>query len=455
MMLERQNSSLMSRSRHRSSSRSAYFKLRREAPLFVIETGRFMKRLSGKLDAGVIGSEQRAMMRFLVILTAASTIGLQGYTILFNNFAAEVVHLNGSQVGIIQSVREVPGFLTLLLVFVLLLVREHKLAALSVALLGLGTGITALIPSYGWLIFTTVIMSFGFHYFESTNQSLTLQYFSTSVSPLVFGRLRALGAVSSVVAGLMVYIMGFFAHYREMYLAIGVLVLIAGVWGLFQDPTHADVVPQKKKMILRRKYSLFYILTLLSGARRQIFVVFSILLLVQVFHFSVRDMTLLFIVNNVVGYILNSVIGKAINRVGERTISSIEYVSVIIIFLVYAFSTSKHLVMFMYIFDNIVYNFDVAIRTYFQKVADPADIASSMSVGFTINHIAAVFLPALGGYFWMIDYRIPFVAGSALGVVSLVAAQWMKVPEKKAAVEAVPLATATSLPEPSAVGEQA
>lgn len=387
-----------------------------------------MKRILGRLDIGMISSEQRPMLRFLVILTAASTIGLQGYTILFNNFAAEMVHLDGSKVGMIQSIREVPGLLTLLLVFVLLLVREHRLAALSVALLGLGTGITGLFPTYSWLIFTTVIMSFGFHYYESTNQSLTLQYFSTAVSPLIFGRLRALAAISSVAAGLLVYFLGAVAQYREIYLVIGAIVLMAGTWGMFQNPTHLGIIPQRKKMLLRRKYSLFYILTFLSGARRQIFVVFSILLLVQVFHFSVRDMTLLFIVNNIVAYILNSLIGKAINRFGERFISSIEYSGVITIFLVYAFSTSRHLVMLMYIFDNILYNFDVSIRTYFQKVADPADIASSMSVGFTINHIAAVFLPALGGFFWMIDYRIPFVAGSALGMVSLVAAQWMKVP---------------------------
>ncbi|MBU5613948.1 MFS transporter [Geomonas azotofigens] len=389
-----------------------------------------MKGVLGKFDTGLLASEQRPMLRFLVVLTAASTIGLQGYTILFNNFAAEMVHLNGSQVGVTQSVREIPGLLSLLVVFVLLLVREHKLAALSVVLLGLGTGITALFPSYGWVIFTTVVMSFGFHYYESTNQSLTLQYFSTALSPLIFGRLRALAAVSSVVAGVIVYCLSGVAQYREMYLAIGALVLAAGVWGLFQNPTHAGIVPQRKKMILRRRYSLFYLLTLLSGARRQIFVVFSILLLVQVFHFTVREMTILFIVNNVVAYILNSLIGKAINHFGERTISSIEYSGVIVIFLVYAFTTSKNLVMLMYILDNILYNFEVAIRTYFQKVADPADIASSMSVGFTINHIAAVFLPALGGYFWMMDYRIPFIGGTVLGVISLIAAQWMRVPEK-------------------------
>lgn len=391
-----------------------------------------MKRFLGRLDAGLIASKQRPMLRFLVVLTAAATIGLQGYTILFNNFAAEMVHLDGSQVGIIQSIREIPGLLTLLLVFVLLFMREHKLAAFSIVLLGIGTGITALIPSYNWLIFTTVVMSFGFHYYESTNQSLTLQYFSTAVSPMIFGRLRALAAISSVVAGLIVYVLSGIAQYRETYLVIGAIVLIAGIWGMFQNPTHLEIVPQRKKMFLRRKYTLFYILTFLSGARRQIFVVFSILLLVQVFHFSVRDMTLLFIVNNIIAYILNSLIGKAINRFGERLISSVEYSGVIVVFLVYAFSTSKNMVMFMYIIDNILYNLEVSIRTYFQKVADPADIASSMSVGFTINHIAAVFLPALGGFFWMIDYRIPFVAGSVLGVVSLVAAQWMRVPQEPA-----------------------
>jgi len=404
-----------------------------------------MKRLLGKLDADSIASEQRPMLRFLVILTAASTIGLQGYTILFNNFAAEMVHLDGSKVGMIQSIREIPGLLTLLLVFVLLLVREHRLAALSVVLLGLGTGITGLFPNYSWLICTTVIMSVGFHYFESTNQSLTLQYFSTAVSPLIFGRLRALAAVSSVAAGLLVYFLGAVAEYREIYLAIGALVLLAGLWGMFQNPTHAGIVPQRKKMFLRRKYTLFYLLTFLSGARRQIFVVFSILLLVQVFHFSVRDMTLLFIANNIIAYILNSFIGKAINRFGERFISSIEYGGVIIIFLVYAFSTSKHLVVLMYVFDSILYNLDVSVRTYFQKVANPADIASSMSVGFTINHIAAVFLPALGGFFWMIDYRIPFIAGSALGVVSLVAAQWMRVPGKSGPSAPATVAVPTSI----------
>ena len=83
-------------------------------------------------------------------------------------------------------------------------------------------------------------------------------------------------------------------------------------------------------------------------------------------------------------------------RFGERKVLSLEYSSLIFIFLAYAAVGSKTLVAFLYILDHIFFNFSIAIRTYFQKIGDPRDIASSMAVGFTINHVAAVFLPAIG-----------------------------------------------------------
>ncbi|MBW1911470.1 MAG: MFS transporter, partial [Deltaproteobacteria bacterium] len=121
--------------------------------------------------------KQKPMYRFLMVLTIASTVGLQAWLTLFNNFAVEVAGLQGKHIGVIQSVREFPGFLALLAVYVMLIVREHRLSALSILFLGLGLGATGLFPSYSGLLITTVIMSFGFHYYETTNQSLTLQYF--------------------------------------------------------------------------------------------------------------------------------------------------------------------------------------------------------------------------------------------------------------------------------------
>jgi hypothetical protein len=388
--------------------------------------------------------QQRPMLRFLLVLTVASTLGLQGWQLLFNNFAVDVVKLDGSHVGLVQSLREIPGFLSLLVVFVLLLVREHKLAGLSIICLGIGVALTGFYPSQRGLILTTMFMSFGFHYFETTNNSLTLQYFSRSSAPIVYGRIRSLAALSSIIAAGSIYLLGAYLDYRGLYLVVGGVVALLGLWSLSQDPTHAAIPPQRLQMFLRRRYTLYYFLTFMAGARRQIYIAFSMLLLVKIFHFTVRDMTILFIINNAINFFLNPLIGRAIAHFGERRILSLEYASVIAIFLTYAFTSSRLLASAMYIVDFVVFNFAVAINTYFQKVADPVDIAPSMAVGFTINHVAAVVLPLVGGLLWMIDYRIPFVCGAILAAITLVGIQLIRLPHEN---EIVLLATETAVKE--------
>ena len=370
------------------------------------------------------------MYLYLIVLSICSTMGLQAWQTLFNNFAVEAAGLNGQHVGMIQSVREIPGFLALMAVYVIWLIREHRLSALSILLLGLGIAVTGLFPSYPGLMLTTLLMSFGFHYYETTNMSLTLQYFDEQTSPWVFGKQRSYAAATNIVIGIVIYFAAFWLDFNQIYLLVGGLIMLAALWGLTRDPSDTNLVPQRKKMILRKKYGLFYFLTFMAGARRQIFMAFSVLLMVEKFNYAVQEITILFAVNNVINYYLSPMIGKGIIRFGERKVLSLEYMSLIFIFLAYAATGSKWIVALLYILDHIVFNFSIAIRTYFQKVGDPRDIAPTMAVGFTINHVAAVFLPALGGIFWMIDYRIPFVGGAVMAAVSLLAVQLIRVPVK-------------------------
>ena len=367
--------------------------------------------------------KKNPMFVYLAVLTICSTMGLQAWRTLFNNFAVEVAGLGGNHVGIIQSVREIPGFLALLTVYVILIIKEHRLSALSILILGFGLAATGLLPSYTGLILTTLVMSFGFHYYETTNMSLTLQYFDENASPWVFGKQRSYAAASSIAAGLLIYALAFFLSFAQIYLVVGAVIMAAAVWALAQKPAQQEVAPQRKKMILRKKYSLFYFLTFMAGARRQIFMAFSVLLMVEKFNYSVQEVTLLFVINNAINYYLSPLIGKSIIRFGERRVLSLEYVSLVLIFIAYATTGSKWMVAVLYILDHIFFNFSIAIRTYFQKVGDPRDIAPSMAVGFTINHIAAVFLPAIGGFLWVLDYRIPFFGGAAMALISLLAVQ--------------------------------
>lgn len=366
---------------------------------------------------------RQPMFRFLVVLTICSTAGLQVWRTLFNNFAADVVGLDGGHIGMIQSVREVPGFLALLAVYVLLVIREHRLSALSVLCLGVGVAATGFFPSYMGLLLTTLLFSFGFHYYETTNQSLTLQYFDQQSSPLVFGKQRAYAGASNIAVGGAIWILKPWMSYRALFAGAGLLIVMTALWAFLQKPTEKGLAPQRRKMILRRRYSLFYFLTFMAGARRQIFVAFAVFLLVKKFGYSVRAVTLLFVFNNLINYFAAPLIGKAIIRFGERRVLSLEYGGLIIVFSGYALTHSPWVAALLYIIDHLFYNFAIAIRTYFQKVADPRDTSPSMAVSFTINHIAAVLLPAIGGALWMIDYRIPFIAGAVLSLISLVAVQ--------------------------------
>jgi hypothetical protein len=371
---------------------------------------------------------RQPMYIYLAVLTISATAGLQAWRMLFDNFSVHAAGLEGKHVGVIQSVREIPGFLALLAIYLIMIIKEHRLSAISILILGLGVAIAGFFPSWMGLIITTLLMSFGFHYFETTNMSLTLQYFDTETSPWVFGKLRSLGAASNIGVGIVIFFITPYFSFIETYMLFGSLIVAAGLWAFFQNPSNTHVVPQRKKMILRKKYSLFYFLTFMAGARRQIFIAFAVFLLVKKFGFTIQEIAILFILNNIINYFLSPLIGKSIIRFGERAVLSLEYSSLIIIFLAYATVDSKLIVGILYILDHIFFNFAIAIRTFFQKIGDPADIAPSMAVGFTINHIAAVMLPAAGGLLWMVDYRVPFVFGAFLSLISLIAVQKIRIP---------------------------
>ncbi|MCD4677518.1 MAG: MFS transporter [Desulfobacula sp.] len=370
--------------------------------------------------------KKEQMYSYLIILTICSAAGLQCWRTLFDNFSVNVVGLEGNHIGALQSVREIPGFLALLVTYVILIIKEHRLSALSIIILGAGIFTTGLLPSFSGLIFTTLIMSFGFHYYETTNQSLTLQYFDKLSSPLVFSEQRQYAAAANIAVGILIFIIAPFLSYKLIYVLFGCLIGACGFWAITKNPVKKDIIPQKKQLVLKKKYWLFYFLTFMAGARRQIFMAFAVFLLVKKFEFSVQDITLLFLINNVINFFINPFIGKFIVKYGERKLLSIEYFFLVLIFIAYAFVDSKLVVGVLYVLDHIFFNFATGIKTYFQKIADPQDIASSAAVGFTINHIAAVVLPVIGGLLWMIDYKIPFLAGAFFSLVSLCLVQFIR-----------------------------
>jgi len=372
--------------------------------------------------------KNKPMYSYLMVLVICASAGLQGWMALFTNFAKEIVGVNGFQIGVAQAVREIPGFLTFLVMYMLLIMREHRLSAWSVVLLGIGIGATGFFTTFPGLLMTTIVMSIGFHYFETTNKSLTVQYFDRHDAPIVFARLRGYGALANITVGAVVWMLSFFIPYRGNFLLLGIFVGLAGIYMLTKNPAEEEGLHRQNKLVLRRKYWLYYTLNFLSGARRQIFIVFAVFLLVEKYRLAVSTIAGIYVLNYALTFLTNRYISRAINVYGERVVLSLESASLFILFLGYAFIENSWVAVILYVLDSVFFNFSIGLNTYLQKTADTNDLSQSTAMGFTINHISAIIIPLIGGSLWLLNWRLPFLIGAGLTVVSLYFTQKIKMP---------------------------
>ena len=367
----------------------------------------------------------RKSPEFLILLmTIGSAISWAVWLNLLNNFAIEEIDFTGAEMGILQSVREIPGFLAFTVIFVLAFIREQKLAYISLALLGTGIAITGFVETNMNFYLATIIMSTGFHYFETINGSLTLQWIEKDKTAEFLGRVIATRSAASIFSFSFVWLLYEQFHFSYLWLYLlggGISVMIVlYCWQNF--PLFPEKVSQTKKIILRKRYWLYYALQFMSGARRQIFVVFAGFLMVEKFNFSVAEISLLLLANAAINVFFAPKIGRLIQRFGERKSLIFEYVGLAFIFIGYAFVESGYFAVFLYIADHLFFSIAIALKTYFQKIADPADIASSAGVSFTINHIAAVFIPVVFGLIWLYSPSLVFLAGAGMACISLLLA---------------------------------
>ena len=373
---------------------------------------------------GVLAQGWRSPQVLLLVLAAASPIAFEPWMALINNFAVEKVAFTGLERGILESVREIPGFLAFTVVYLLLIWRQQTFAILALTVLGLGVALTGLLPWVWGLYFTTLLMSIGFHYLAIMKQSLSMQWSSKEELPLVLGRMAAVAAAASLLAYGFVYVAFEFlsAPYWIVYLISGAIALGLGLlcWACF--PRFPATHFQTMKVVLRRRYGLYYALEFMSGGRRQIFVGFAAFLMVAEFGYRPEAIVALFALNHVIAIWLAPRVGRLIMRWGERPALILEYIGLIGIFVAYAFVQVAWMAAALYILDHLFFALAIAIQTYFRKIADPADIASTAGVSFTINHIAAVTMPWMLGLIWVADESgraTVFLVGAAMAAVSL------------------------------------
>ncbi|MEM8823186.1 MAG: MFS transporter [Pseudomonadota bacterium] len=361
----------------------------------------------------------------LMLMAVAMPIAFATWSALLNNFTIQVAGFDGSDIGWLHTVREIPGFLAIGVIAIIIFVREQTLALVSLAVLGIATALTAQFPSLSGLLMITLISSIGFHYYETVNQSLQLQWLPKADAPRMLGTLLAIGSGATLLAygALVLTWRTFDLSYNLVYWIAGGTTAALALAAWFVFPRFESPHPQTKKMVLRRRYWLYYALQFMSGARRQIFVVFAAFMMVERYGLDVAQITALFMGTLAINMATANLVGRAVARFGERMALIIEYAGLTTIFLLYAglyvFDWGVWVAGLLYVANHIFFSLALAIKTYFQKIADPADIAPTAAVAFTINHIAAVFLPAALGYLWLTSPISVYLLAAAMAAGSL------------------------------------
>ena len=364
----------------------------------------------------------------LILLAIAMPIAFSTWVALLNNFVIEVSGFSGVEIGWLQSVREIPGFLAVCVIFILFFISEQRLAYISLALLALAVAVTALFPEFKGLIITTLVSSIGFHYYETVNQSLQLQWLKKETAPSSIGWIVAAGSGSAffVYIAIIILWLNLNFNYFFIYFFAGLLCLLIVVFCFFYYPQFQIGKKQRLAIVLKRRYWVYYTLQFFSGARRQIFVVFASFMMVEKYGFDVHQITLLLLANFLINIFMAPLIGRFIEKFGERLSLIVEYFGLMVIFLLYAglyyFDWSYIVASILFIADHMFFGLAFAMKTYFQKIADSEDFAPTAAVAFTINHISAVFLPVLLGYIWIHNNSAVFYLAAILSFISLIVA---------------------------------
>ncbi len=381
--------------------------------------------------------DTKRLFRILAVANFFLFLGFNVWRAVFNNFAVEELGIHADQMGFIQSLREVPGLMGFALGLLVLLLSEMRVIGLSVLLLGLGLVISGAADGLSTLMVGTMMMSIGFHFFYPSNSSVVLMGAGKKEAPKLLGRLGSISAFAAALAMIMVWIFvdglqigplnipGW--GYRNLFYVMGGVV-IAGSFLAIRNGQRYGTQRQKRKVVLRREYWLYYLLTFVMGSRRHIFTTFAIFMLVEIHGISVRQTATLFLINNLINSYTAAQLGKLVVRFGERKVLTFNFVGLTGVFLGYAFIPYLPVLYALFVLDHILFGFNLAVDSYFQKIARaPEEITSNVSTAQTINHISALVVPVLGGILWeQIAPSATFVAGAIIAVISLGLVQFIR-----------------------------
>ena len=361
-------------------------------------------------------------------------LGMALFLTISTNFMVEELGIRPDQLGLLETIREVPGLLAVLTGAMVMLVAEPLVGLIALVLLGIGYVNYFHVQSIETLIVFSVIGSVGFHLWWPVSNTIALRLSAPEIQGRRLGQLRSVTAVAQLVGVGIVALFVAGIGIRPLFIVSGAIVVVGGLMvfrirGLRR-------VRSTQRLVLRRRYWLYYVLTFLDGGRRHIFMTFAIFLLVRDHGVDVHTIAMLGLVNGVVTVGGAYVFGRLIDRLGERPVLVVSFGALALIFSGYATISSLTGLFALYVLDNLFFSAEIGVTTYLRKMLIvPEDLRPSLVVGLTMNHVAAVVVPVTGGVLWAaFGYQVPFVGGAILAALAMLLSMLIVSPQDKSPI---------------------
>ena len=364
-------------------------------------------------------------IRLVAAAAFLTYIGFGIYGASFNNFASDVVHMRPDQLGLLESLRETPGFLMAFVIALAMRVAEPKLGSAAMILMAVGFLGYSSTSSYAHLVAYSVLWSVGLHIWMPLQSAMALALSEEGQKGKRLGQIGSAAGLGTIIGIVMVLLIRQHLSFSAWYFIASCWMMAGAVtiWFVRRDLSP----PNKPRLVWKRKYRLYYVLTFLEGCRKQVFITLAPFILVKVYHAPLGVMATLMLINNAVNLFGAPFIGKMIDRIGERKILTASYACLIPVFFGYALVKAPIALYVLYCLDNLLYLSTYGITTYLNRISDDGDLMANLSMGVTVNHLAAVAVPLVGGILWVKSgYQYTFVGGALVVMISLMLVQKMR-----------------------------
>lgn len=358
-------------------------------------------------------------------------------TSIFNNYLSDVYKLSEGVRGFLEVPREVPGFCIMVILAILSFLGDVRIAIIGMAAAGFGMlGLGLLSPTFAVMIIWMMMFSLGTHMVMPVTPSIGMSLSKQEAYGARLGTVSAFGLSGSIIAYLFVFLGFNFLHmtYQVAYVTGAVFYVFAAFAIGFMKKGKPEV--RKVRFVFRKRYSLFYVLAVISGARNQIFLTFAPWVLIKVFDVKPQMFAILGMVVALVSIGTRKMIGKLIDIRGERFVLTAEAILLFTICLGYAYSErifpagiAVIIIAACYVIDNSMSAVEMARSTYVRKIAlDPSDVTPTLSTGISLQHIASMLIPVFGGLLWTaVGYPAVFMAAAVIAFLNLVLSRKIRI----------------------------